>query len=106
MENSKDILNDRMLTPTQLAKWLKLELLTVYKWTSQGKIPHIKLSSKALRFSEKTIEDWLQSKTYPQNDDKKNNGGKVIKKKNLRACQSDIDALVKNAKKEFLHTKS
>jgi len=40
-----------MLTPEQVAKWLNAELTKIYKWISTRKILHIKLSSKAVRFS-------------------------------------------------------
>lgn len=55
----------KYLTVNQIAEKLSLHPFTVYQWTSQKKIPHIKLGSK-VRFVEKDIEAWMKEKTVQE----------------------------------------
>jgi len=41
---------DRLLTVKQIAGYLQVKLKTIYKWTSQGRIPCIKFSGRCVRF--------------------------------------------------------
>ena len=48
-----------LLTPDDVAKKLRVEKKTVYNWSSQGKIPFIKINNKLLRFVEADIDRWI-----------------------------------------------
>lgn len=44
-----------------LSEFLKLPVRTIYQWTYQNKVPHIKLG-RCLRFDPETILEWLERK--------------------------------------------
>lgn len=52
-----------LLTPDQIAAKLGIKLSTVYQWTHQGFIPHIKLG-KLVRFREPDIVKWLEGRAH------------------------------------------
>ena len=95
---------DRLLTAQKVAALLNLELATVYKWTSQGKIPHIKLSARAIRFSEAAITQWLQNKTFGGNGGKPQEGCGFKKRKFAGTSErpEDIERMIRSAKAEVL----
>lgn len=51
----------KLLTIEQLSEKLGKPLGTIYQWTSQKKIPYIKLY-QSLRFDEFEIDKWLENK--------------------------------------------
>jgi len=42
--------DDKLLTVKQIADYLQIKPKTIYKWTSQGRIPCIKFSGRCVRF--------------------------------------------------------
>ena len=48
----------KMLSPEQVSDILKIKVSTIYQWTHQRFIPHIKVGRFA-RFREDEIERWL-----------------------------------------------
>ena len=52
---------DRLLTVEEIAELLGVKKSTVYAWVSEGYMPHCKVG-KCLRFREKTVEAWVESK--------------------------------------------
>ncbi len=66
MENSKTV-----LTIKEVAKFLGVHPMTVYKFAKQGKIPAFKIGSD-WRFHRKYIEEWIDSQ-MKGNDIKKRN---------------------------------
>jgi len=52
---------DKLLTVEEMAEYLNLKPSTIYQWTHQGFIPHIKLGSR-VRFRMSQIEKWLESR--------------------------------------------
>ena len=50
---------DRLLTVKQIAGYLQVKLKTIYKWTSQGRIPCIKFSGRCVRFDLEKVKKWL-----------------------------------------------
>jgi len=48
-----------LLTPDQIAQVLGVKPSTIYQWTHQGYIPHVKLG-RLVRFDLRVIEQWLQ----------------------------------------------
>ena len=52
---SEDIMNYE-----QVAKLLDLKVTTLYSLVSKGRIPHIKVGRRFIRFSKSRIMDWLK----------------------------------------------
>ena len=48
----------KMLSPEQVSDMLEVKVSTIYQWTHQRFIPHIKLG-RFVRFREDEIETWL-----------------------------------------------
>jgi len=48
------------LTISELSDWLQVKPGTLYAWTSQGKIPHLKIHG-LVRFQADEIQQWLTS---------------------------------------------
>jgi excisionase family DNA binding protein len=48
-----------LLTPIQLAEFLKVKLSTVYKWTHCGYVPFYKIGG-SIRFDIEEIQKWLR----------------------------------------------
>jgi len=53
---------DKLLTVEEIAEYLSLKPSTIYQWTHQGSIPHVKLGNR-VRFKVSQIERWLESRT-------------------------------------------
>ena len=51
-----------VMTTKQLAEYLQLNELTIYKWVQMGEIPAIKLG-RALRFKKNIIDKWLETES-------------------------------------------
>ncbi len=50
-----------LLGPTEVAKRLGISIETLYSWTSQKIIPHVKLGNR-IKFLPRDLETWAQSK--------------------------------------------
>jgi excisionase family DNA binding protein len=48
------------MTAEEVANYLNLEIKTIRNWTSEGKIPSVKLGS-AVRYQKERIDNWLKS---------------------------------------------
>jgi excisionase family DNA binding protein len=51
--------SDSLLTARAVSEMLELSVETVLRWAAAGKLPSIRLSSRAIRFRESAIEAWL-----------------------------------------------
>lgn len=51
---------DEILTLEEVAKYLKLQPQTVYKWAQEGQIPGAKLG-KEWRFRKQLIDEWIDT---------------------------------------------
>jgi excisionase family DNA binding protein len=49
-----------LLNVREVSEWLQVKRSTIYLWTEQGMIPHLKLG-RLLRFDPDEIEAWLQA---------------------------------------------
>jgi len=49
---------DALLTPSQVADKLCVKVSTIYQWTHQQYIPHVKVG-RLVRFDEGAIQMWL-----------------------------------------------
>ena len=50
-----------LMTIDELAKYLRMKKVTIYKHAQEGKIPGFKVGSK-WRFKKATIEKWIEDK--------------------------------------------
>ena len=57
-----------LLTPEQVAEMLQVKLNTLYSWTHQRKIPHLKVG-RLVRFSRRDLEQWIERQRKPQEVD-------------------------------------
>jgi excisionase family DNA binding protein len=53
---------EKLLTVDEIADYLRVQPSTIYQWTHQEYIPHIKLGG-FVRFRVSQIDKWLESKT-------------------------------------------
>ena len=60
MCDSNDGKLPRYLTPQQLARYLGIAIQTVYEWTSQKRVPYIKLG-RLVKFDQREIDDWMKT---------------------------------------------
>ena len=51
----------KLLTPQQIADYLGVKTSTIYQWTHQGFIPHVKLG-RCVRFRSADIEKWVEKR--------------------------------------------
>lgn len=55
-------LSRRLLTAREVAALLGIHLVTLYRWTAEGRIPSIKLGNGSLRFLPEHIELFLSKR--------------------------------------------
>jgi excisionase family DNA binding protein len=104
---------ERLLTIKEVADLLSVSIATLYEWSRQGLIPSVKLSPKALRFSESEINDFISKKSSPPFTHQINSGSSSYPKsprtKKVSPLHSSpdsyIDRIVKRAKDEVLDCK-
>ena len=53
--------DEDLLTIDQVAELLQVKKATVYAWTHQGWIPHVKVGRRLVRFRREAIEAWLKA---------------------------------------------
>ncbi len=53
---------DKLLTPQQIAELIGVKRSTIYQWTHQGFIPHVKLG-RLVRFSETAVMKWVEDRS-------------------------------------------
>ncbi len=52
-------MSDRLMTAKELAEYVQLNPLTVYKKVKAGEIPYIRLG-RSIRFKKEQIDEWLE----------------------------------------------
>ena len=52
----------KLLTPQDVADWFQIKISTVYQWTHQGFIPHVKMG-KFVRFRASEVLAWLEKRS-------------------------------------------
>jgi excisionase family DNA binding protein len=52
----------KLLTPQQIADYLGVKPSTIYQWTHQGFIPHVKLG-RLVRFREADVAKWIEKRS-------------------------------------------
>ncbi len=54
---------ERLLDIDDVSEMLGVTKATIYSWTSQNKIPHVKLSKRLLKFRELEIMAWIAARS-------------------------------------------
>jgi excisionase family DNA binding protein len=68
------------LNISELSEYIKISKSTIYKMTSQRRIPFIKSrGSKKLLFKREAIDDWLAGHYCPTKKELDNNISKILK---------------------------
>lgn len=60
--SSKDS-HRNLMTPEDVAYEFSVDRRTVLRWAREGKLGHVKLSHKNLRFTESQVQEFIQSKS-------------------------------------------
>ena len=55
-----------LLTIEELAKKIKFNKFTIYRWVKAKKIPYVRMPGNDLRFDKEKIEKWIESRTINQ----------------------------------------
>ena len=54
-----------LLSAADVAALLDVKIGTVYAWTEQGRLPHVRLGRRAVRFDRDEILAWIESQRVP-----------------------------------------
>ena len=55
--------NDDVMTAEEVSELLKVSLVTVWRWTSSGYLPHMHLGLRMVRYRRDMIEKWMNKKS-------------------------------------------
>lgn len=55
---------ERLLTASEAAQILRIHLVTLYSWVSEGRLPSIKMGRKRL-FDARTLRKWISQQSDP-----------------------------------------
>ena len=55
----EEVMANQMMTVDEVANYLKMKVVTIYKHAQQGKIPAFKVGS-SWRFKKSTIDNWIE----------------------------------------------
>lgn len=96
---------EKLLSIDELSKMLGVTKATIYSWTSQNKIPHIKLSKRLLKFQEKKIMDWISKRSISADTSLVNRQDKHNPRSKLSSSQMEdsVERIIRNAKEEILN---
>jgi len=98
------MISTKLLTVKEVAPMLRIAESTVRTWASEGKIRSLKLSYKGLRFKEKDIQDFIESKLVHQEAQHFNKPRRPRRSAsaNIIGLDRQMERYIKNAKTEFL----
>jgi excisionase family DNA binding protein len=55
----EEVMANQMMTVDEVANYLKMKVVTIYKHAQQGRIPAFKVGS-SWRFKKSTIDNWIE----------------------------------------------
>lgn len=94
---------DKLLSIDDLTEILGVTKATIYSWTSQNKIPHIKLSKRLLKFRENEIMDWISKKSVNSDTPASNKRNRRYIGRSSNQSDDGIERIIRNAKEEILN---
>ena len=57
-------LDEPLLTPSEAAALLAVKPSTVYEWVRAGRLPHLRLGPRAIRFTRPMLEKWASEQVF------------------------------------------
>lgn len=51
-----------LLTAADIGRLLNVSKATVYRWSEEGRLPHLKLGEKCIRYEETEVLAWLEER--------------------------------------------
>jgi excisionase family DNA binding protein len=93
----------KLLDIVELSEILGVTKATIYSWTSQNKIPHIKLTKRLLKFREDEIMEWISQRSV-STETRTNQGTRRCRNKKIATNLHDdgVERILRNAKTEVL----
>ena len=93
---------EKLLNTDELAEILGVTKATIYSWTSQNKIPHVKLTKRLLKFREQEIMDWISQKSVRADAPSAGRRSRHYVGPSSNLSEDSIERIVRNAKAEVL----
>jgi excisionase family DNA binding protein len=94
---------EKLINIVQVSEMLGVTRATIYSWTSQNKIPHIKLSKRLLKFREDEIMAWIAQRSVRAETRSKQGIKKCRNKKTgINVHDEGIKTIVRNVKEKVL----
>ena len=95
---------EKLLSIEDLVEILGVTKATIYSWTSQNKIPHIKLSKRLLKFKEKDILKWLDRKSVSTDFSHLSQVSRKVRhpKVSHNSHDDNIEKIISDVKKKIL----
>ena len=84
--------NGDILLASEIARWLRIGISTVYQWAHAGTIPCIRLNG-VLRFHRKDVEAWLTAQQMPASQ-----GAKCLSRSRAKLPPIATDMLQRTAR--------
>ena len=94
---------EKLLTVDEVADYLGVTKATIYCWTSQKKIPHVKLTKRLLKFREKEIVEWISQKSVSADAPEAGKRNRQHYRPPSNLSEDGIERIIRNAKDEVLH---
>ncbi len=94
---------EKLLNIDELAEILGVTKATIYSWTSQNKIPHVKLTKRLLKFREQEIMDWISQKSVSADAPEAGKRNRHYTRLSSNLSNDSIERIIRNAKNEVLN---
>jgi excisionase family DNA binding protein len=66
VDEAGEFLRERLLTVPEAAEILAVAPATVYEWIRAGRLPHIRLGPRAIRFTRGLLAAWIAACHVPE----------------------------------------
>lgn len=63
MTTTNLIARPKLLTYAQASAYLNIPRNTLYTWTREGRIPHVRLGERTVRFRADDLDRWIEAST-------------------------------------------
>ena len=96
---------EKLLSIDELSEFLGVKKATIYAWTCQNKIPHIKLSKRLLKFKKADILKWLDRKSVSTDFSHLSQVNKKVRHSKISHGRNDdnIEKIISDAKTKILN---
>ena len=93
---------EKLLDIDDVSEMLGVTKATIYSWTSQNKIPHVKLSKRLLKFRATEIMAWIAARSFSMDTCTPPERIENLKT-DLNGSDDFIERIINTAKKEALN---